>query len=219
MKIIKISCLLLIVCLVTTFCCGCGMLSKPGLEQIYASRTLNQLTPSQDWQLYLKDIAVELMQRYRVECNEITDYESTLVIGCFALYATEVADNYVYFSGNIRIFRYNSQALCWETNHYSADFKLYNDLGRSHFIKVGTHFSNITFSIPENKWALLGTPYAGVSSYWDYNCKDFTAKDILETETCGDLWNSESTVSNEDWFYRQSGKPYWKYSLNGVIIE
>lgn len=227
MKIIKIGCLLLIICLASTFCCGCGMFPKPepepklepGLEQIYTLRTLNQLTPSQDWQLYLKDIADELVRRYRVECNEITDYESTLVIGRFALYATETADNYVCFSGDIRIFRYNDQALCWETNHYGADFKSSKNLGRSDFIKVGTHISDITFSIPENKWALLGTPYAGVSSYWDYNCKDFTVKDILETETWGDLWNSRSAVSNEDWYYKQSGETYWTYSLNGVIIK
>jgi hypothetical protein len=200
--------------------CGCSKTSPEiVIEDAYSSHTVSKLNPTEEWQVKLKDIADTLLLRYKAEHSEITDYEKIIVIGDFSLYAVGTADNYVCFSGSIRIFRYNSQALCWETNRYSADFESSKNLGRSDFIKVGTHISDITFNIPMNAWCLLGTYGEGVSTYWDYTCRDFSAEDILELETLPNLWSSWDAVSDKDWYYKQSGKSYWTYNLTGVIIK
>ena len=188
------------------------------VQDTYKSRCLAGISTATSWQEELITIAEDLIARYKATNPERTNYESVIVVGNFELFANGTADNYVCFSGSIRIFRYNSTALCWETNRYSVDFKSSKNLGRADFITYGTHISDINCKFVDS-YTLLGTYGEGISTYWDYSCRDYGSADILAAESRADIWGSWSAKSSEDWYYRSKDTTYWTYRLNGIVIE
>lgn len=217
-------------------CCGCcysgettsnnadssyGIYKKKYEEHSYSY--LSSRHYDEQWKNELIKFTERCYNIYQLDCLKrnkndrfTTDYENIILIGSFSLYSNKKFDNYVCFSGSIRVFEKDLNGY-WKTNQYLANLLSNKNMGRSDFISYNAKDTEIQFSISDNM-VYLGTYGTGVSTYWDVSCVNYTLDDILKTETSNAIWSDWCVNSSENWYYRIEGEDYWTYNLQHVIL-
>jgi hypothetical protein len=196
------------------------------LAETYRSKTYSYLVgqkQDEDWKNELVNITTKCYNIYKLDCLQNnraelieTNYKDTIVVGNFSIYANKQEDNYVCFSGSIKVFLKDDSGH-WQTNRYSCDFKSNSYLGRSDFITYDVNSNAIRFQYSKDL-TYLGTYGEGISTYWDVSCVNYTNKDILKAETDTLMWSMWSIKSTEDWCYRIKNEMYYTYNLQYVIF-